>query len=202
MILTDRSGVKDKFNKCIMQQLPTVYRSLVGAYIEEYDPIGYDNATIRLSDGSVYKCRQWCDVIQPETAETVASYDSEFYKGKAAITCNRYGSGTVYYIGTVCEKILYNRAYDYGTSPGLLAEMTGWSDGKLVTMSECATMPDPDLIVMDNAYRLWFAVWNWDFIVKNSTTELSDAYTSFDMMKKVYNSDVIITRDELPDFNS
>ena len=37
---------------------------------------------------------------------------------------------------------------------------------------------------------------------KNGTTELSDAYTSFDMMKKVYNSDVIITRDELPDFNS
>ncbi len=97
---------------------------------------------------------------------------------------------------------IYNPAYDYSTSPGLLAEMSGWSDGKLVTMSECATMPDPDLIVRDNAYWLWFAVWNWDFIVKNGTTELSDAYTSFDMMKKVYNSDVIITRDELPDFNS
>ncbi len=98
---------------------------------------------------------------------------------------------------------IYNSTYDYGTSPHLLAEMTTWSDsGKLVTMSECATMPDPDLIVRDNAYWLWFAVWNWDFIVVNGTTELSDAYTSFDMMKKVYNSEVIITRDELPDFAS
>ena len=98
---------------------------------------------------------------------------------------------------------IYNQAYDYGTSPSLLKDMSEWSDSKkLVTMSECATMPDPDLIVRDNAYWLWFAVWNWDFIVKNGTTELSDAYTSFDMMKKVYNSDVIITRDELPDFNS
>ncbi len=97
---------------------------------------------------------------------------------------------------------IYNQAYDYGTSPDLLADMSEWSDGKLITMSECATMPDPDLIVRDNAYWLWFAVWNWDFIVKNGTTELSDAYTSFDMMEKVYNSDVIITRDELPDFNS
>lgn len=98
---------------------------------------------------------------------------------------------------------IYNQAYDYGTSPDLLADMSGWSgsEKKLVTMSECATMPDPELIVRDNAYWLWFAVWNWDFIVKNGTTELSDAYTSFDMMKKVYNSDVIITRDELPDFN-
>ena len=98
---------------------------------------------------------------------------------------------------------IYNNAYDYGTSPSLLAEMSEWSDsGKLVTMSECATMPDPDLVIRDNAYWLWFAVWNWDFIVKNGTTELSDAYTSFDMMEKVYNSDVMITRDELPDFNS
>ena len=97
---------------------------------------------------------------------------------------------------------IYSAAYDYGTSPSVLADMSTWSDSKkLVTMSECATMPDPDLIIRDNAYWLWFAVWNWDFIVKNGTTELSDAYTSFDMMKKVYSSDVIITRDQLPDFN-
>ncbi len=96
---------------------------------------------------------------------------------------------------------IYGNAHDYGTSPAILADTAGWADnGKLVAMSECATMPDPDLIVRDNAYWLWFAVWNWDFIVVNGTTELSDAYTSFDMMKKVYDSEVIITRDELPDF--
>lgn len=37
--------------------------------------------------------------------------------------------------------------------------------------------------------------------MKNGTTELSDEYTSFEMMKKVYNSKVVITRDELPDFD-
>lgn len=96
---------------------------------------------------------------------------------------------------------IYNSAYDYGTSPSTLSEAAGWgNNGKLVTMSECATMPDSDLIVRDNAYWLWFAVWNWDFIVVDGTTELSDAYTDFDMMKKVYDSEVIITRDELPKF--
>lgn len=80
-----------------------------------------------------------------------------------------------------------------------LPKYQGWAkNGKLVTMSECATMPDPELIVRDNAYWLWFAVWNWDFIVVNGTTQLSDAYTAFDMMEKVYHSDVVITRDELP----
>lgn len=109
VILTNRSGVKDEYNKCIMQQLPTVYRKLVGAYVQEYDPIGYDSASVRLADGSVYRCRQWCDVLCTETAEAVALYDSEFYKGKAAITKNSYGRGCAYYIGTVCEKSLYNR---------------------------------------------------------------------------------------------
>lgn len=107
VVLTNRSGVKDENNKCIMEQLPTVYRKLVGAYVEEYDPIGYDTSSIRLTDGSIYKCRQWCDILCPETAETIAVYDEEFYKGKAAITRNSCGIGTAYYIGTVCEKKLY-----------------------------------------------------------------------------------------------
>ena len=96
---------------------------------------------------------------------------------------------------------IYSNAHDYGTSPGTLADMSGWANNrKLAAMSECATMPDPDLIIRDNAYWLWFAVWNWDFIVVNGTTELSEAYTSLEMMKKVYGSEAIITRDELPDF--
>lgn len=107
VVLTNRSGVKDENNKCIMEQLPTVYRKLVGAYVEEYDPIGYDTSSIRITDGSIYKCRQWCDILCPETAETIAVYDEEFYKGKAAITRNSCGRGTAYYIGTVCEKKLY-----------------------------------------------------------------------------------------------
>ena len=96
---------------------------------------------------------------------------------------------------------IYGNAHDYSVSPSVLAEMSEWTDsGKLIAMSECAVMPDPELIVRDNAYWLWFAVWNWDFIVQNGTTKLSDAYTSFDMMKKVYESEAVITRDELPDF--
>lgn len=99
----------------------------------------------------------------------------------------------------ICAIDIYNAAHDYGASPSTFAEVSGWAaNGKLVTMSECATMPDPELIVRDNAYWLWFAVWNWDYIVLLGTTHLSDKYTSFDMMEKVYNSEVIITRDELP----
>ncbi|MBQ9119833.1 MAG: beta-galactosidase [Lachnospiraceae bacterium] len=107
VVLTNRSGVKNEYNTCIMEQLPTVYRKLIGAYVEEYNPIGYDSGMLRFADGSTFRCRQWCDVMAVETAEPVACYDSDFYKGKAAITKNRYGAGTAYYIGTVGEKSLY-----------------------------------------------------------------------------------------------
>lgn len=107
VILTNRSGVKNQNNNCIMEQLPTVYRTLVGAYVEEYNPIGGDTAMLRFEDGCTYQCKQWCDILNPEKAEVIASYDSEFYRGKAAITRNQYEEGTVYYIGTVGEKDMY-----------------------------------------------------------------------------------------------
>ena len=109
VILTNRSGVKDANNNCIMAQLPTVYRELVGAYVEEYNPIGHDTGVLKLNDGSVYQCRQWCDILCAEGAEVLACYDSDFYKGKAAIARNTYGKGAAYYVGTVGQKALYDR---------------------------------------------------------------------------------------------
>lgn len=110
VVLTARSGVKDENNNCIMEQLPTVYRGLVGCHVTEYDPIGRDKAKVRFTDGKEYECKQWCDILETDTAETVASYESEFYAGKHAITVNSFGSGKAFYIGTVGTKRMYEKA--------------------------------------------------------------------------------------------
>lgn len=107
VILTNRSGVKDAHNNCIMSQLPTVYRKLVGAHVEEYDPIGRDTIPVRFADGDSFNCREWCDILHTESAETIAYYDGDFFKGKSAVTVNHYGSGRAYYIGTVGQKAFY-----------------------------------------------------------------------------------------------
>lgn len=109
VILTNRSGVKDEHNNCIMSPLPTVYRKLAGCCVLEYDPVGYDNVSIKFSDGSIYRAGQWCDILGLETARAIAFYNSEFYKGSAAVTENQYGNGRAYYIGTVGEKAMYCR---------------------------------------------------------------------------------------------
>jgi beta-galactosidase len=93
----------------MMSLLPTVYRELVGAYIEEYDPIGYDTIPVKFADGESFLCRQWCDILHTETAEAVANYDGDFFCGKPVVTANNYGKGKAYYIGTVGEKAFYRK---------------------------------------------------------------------------------------------
>ena len=109
VVITARSGVKDSNNNCIMEQLPTVYKELAGCHVSGYDPIGWSRAKLRFTDGEVFVCRQWCDILEPDTAEALACYDSDFYAGKPAVTVNRYGSGTAYYIGTVGERRMYEK---------------------------------------------------------------------------------------------
>ena len=109
VILTTRSGVKDENNNAIMAPLPTIYRDMAGACVTEYNPIGYDCVRLAFADGAVLEGRQWCDVLQEETAEVLARYDSGYFRGSAAVTRNAWGQGRVYYIGTVGQQALYDR---------------------------------------------------------------------------------------------
>mgnify|MGYP001251320400 CR=1 FL=1 len=107
VILTNRSGVKDQNNNCIMEQLPTVYRDLTGCVVEEYDAIGFKKVRVQDKNGIIYEGKQWCDILLPINAEVLATYMDFFYSGKAAITYNKYHKGGAYYIGTVGNKALY-----------------------------------------------------------------------------------------------
>lgn len=108
LVLTSRSGVKDEYNRCIMQPLPTVFSELAGAVVKEYNPIGLGTQKIEVSDkiwkGKPFTCTLWCDILEPNQAEVLASYGEDFYQGEAAITRNNYGNGKVYYAGTVLNR--------------------------------------------------------------------------------------------------
>lgn len=108
VLLTTRSGVKDAHNNAIMAQLPTVYRDMAGVHAEEYNPIGWESVPVVFADGTQVQGRQWCDVLASDGAQVLAAYDGEYFKGAPAVTRNRYGEGTVYYIGTVGDQALYD----------------------------------------------------------------------------------------------
>jgi beta-galactosidase len=109
VLLTTRSGVKDASNNACMAQLPGIYREMAGVHAAEYVPIGWDSVPIRFEDGTELTAKQWCDVLEPDTAQVLARYDGDYFAGAAAITLNRCGDGRVYYIGTVGMQPLYDR---------------------------------------------------------------------------------------------
>jgi beta-galactosidase len=107
LVMTNRSGVKDNNNNCIMETLPTVYKELIGAEITEYDPIGSTEQTIVDFAGNKFTCRQWCDILRVTTAKAYAEYNDNFYRCCPAVTMNRYCAGVAYYVGTVCKMDFY-----------------------------------------------------------------------------------------------
>ena len=71
---------------------------------------------------------------------------------------------------------------------------------KMVVLSENGTMIDPELSVRDRAMWGFFCVWSGEFVMNDNVRKTySEQYTDVEMLKKVYNSEYVITRDELPD---
>lgn len=112
VVLTNRSGVKETHNTCIMEPLPTVFAELAGVHVTEYEGIGYRSQKLKIEEKHLgtlreAECTCWIDLLACDTAEVVASYDDQFYKGTPAVTRNQYGKGVVYYLGTVCRREFY-----------------------------------------------------------------------------------------------
>lgn len=67
---------------------------------------------------------------------------------------------------------------------------------RMLALTECAVSPDPDIMVRDNAMWLWTAMWNGKYLI-NESGELTGNYISVDELKKFYNHEATITRDEI-----
>ncbi|MDP1512389.1 glycosyl hydrolase [Paenibacillus sp. CMAA1739] len=87
---------------------------------------------------------------------------------------------------------IYNQAANYNPSIGKYDSLVNLvQDKKLVGLSENGPIGDPELLQAYSAHWLFFTTWTGDF-VRNGQ------YNSLDHLIKVFNSDYVITRDELP----
>ncbi|MBE6936822.1 MAG: beta-galactosidase [Ruminococcaceae bacterium] len=112
LVLDFRSGVKDADNIAYSEgALPCLVDDLCGITVTEYDCLRDCMGRVNW-DGVSYDCRWWSDLMELTTAEAIASYDWEFYKGTPAITRNRFGRGTVYYVGVGMTAPLADRFVD------------------------------------------------------------------------------------------
>jgi beta-galactosidase len=86
---------------------PGKLRDILGIWVEESDalPEGEENSfTI---DGKKYTSKILCDILHPEGAEVISSYNEDFYAGTPVITENHFGKGKAYYVGTSSDESFY-----------------------------------------------------------------------------------------------
>lgn len=104
LVTTMMSGIVDQSDNVHLGGYPGLLRSLAGVWVEEIDALAPTQSNrLVFTNQSETTCGMLCDIIHPETAEVVANYGDDFYQGTPAVTKNKFGVGSVYYIGTVPE---------------------------------------------------------------------------------------------------
>lgn len=110
LITTFLSAITDENDQVITGGFPGGLGDLTGIWAEEIDalPPGKMNEIVMEKSftgdespiNESYSCGLLCDLIHTVTAETLAVYGSDFYKGQPCLTRNQWGKGSVYYLAT------------------------------------------------------------------------------------------------------
>jgi beta-galactosidase len=149
-VTTYWSGIVDENDLCFLGGFPGPLRKVTGIWSEEIDAL-YDhdvNHVVLKDDNPLglkgeYEARELCDLIHAETAEVLATYKSDFYAGRPALTVNSFGKGKAYYIafrnngdfltdfyGALIKELNLKRAVDTELPQGVTAQMR--TDGERV----------------------------------------------------------------------
>lgn len=93
---------------------------------------------------------------------------------------------------------IYEDKHVYSPNSSLFAEIVEYSGGnKPIALTENGVVPDIDQMIETKTRWLWFNTWSGDFVRKQ--LRYSEEYTEAELLKKVYDSDYVITLDELPE---
>ena len=92
---------------------------------------------------------------------------------------------------------IYAGEHSYGAQNAKFSEMLEWSEtNKLIALTENGTVFDIDNVVAANSRWMWFGTWCGGFVEENG--HYTDTFTERAVMSKTYNSEQVITLDELP----
>jgi beta-galactosidase len=93
------SGLSDENGLSVLGGYPGALRKVLGIWAEELDTLyEHDINHIVTKKGESFAVNTFCDLIHAETAEILATYQSDFYAGRPAVTRNAFGKGAAYYM--------------------------------------------------------------------------------------------------------
>jgi beta-galactosidase len=106
-VTTYMSGIANESDLCFQNGFPGPLRRLAGVWAQEIDAI-YDEEHVQVvaapGNGAglsgTYQASAYCDLLRTDSAQVLATYGSEFYAGRPAVTVNKLGKGRFFYIGS------------------------------------------------------------------------------------------------------
>jgi|YelNatPaOPRAMG01_1025707.scaffolds.fasta_scaffold00652_8 beta-galactosidase len=112
LVATCNTGLVDEHHIVPDDGFPHGLTDLFGLEVLEFDvlPPGEENhLAIKgpFTATHLHPARLWCDLIEPQGCQILATYAKDFYAGKPAVTMNQYGNGRAIYIGTVSHQYFY-----------------------------------------------------------------------------------------------
>ncbi|EJY55577.1 Beta-galactosidase [Alicyclobacillus hesperidum URH17-3-68] len=106
-VATYWSGIVNETDLTFLGGFPGPLRETLGIWSEEIDALhDHDSNHIVMVEGNeldmrgTYTAYELCDLIHVETAEVLARYGDDFYKGRPALTVNQFGKGSAYYVAS------------------------------------------------------------------------------------------------------
>ncbi|QLG29010.1 beta-galactosidase [Halorarum halophilum] len=100
LLVTMRSGVKDEYDKLRNDPAPGPLAGTVGATLDQRESFPRDEDGLDLTyRGESFAYRTWAEWLDVDGADVVGEYAAGVGEGRAAITRNRVGDGTVLYSG-------------------------------------------------------------------------------------------------------
>ncbi|WP_438495479.1 beta-galactosidase [Paenibacillus sp. IHBB 3054] len=107
LIFGCRTGYKDKRGHCYMRPFPGAARQLCGITVEEFTVVKGTRRPTFISWTEAPEALTGADAfndilyVEEDSVEVMATYASDYYKGKPAVTRNLRGKGEVWYYGAV-----------------------------------------------------------------------------------------------------
>ena len=118
LILSCRTGQKDKNGHFFEANWSAPIVPLIGADVDFFDVLVTDLKGNIKADNNNFQWNTWADVLSPRKGtEVLATYEDQFYKGKAAAVTRKLGKGTVTYIGVEStdgnlERLIVRKVYE------------------------------------------------------------------------------------------
>ncbi len=107
LLTTAFTGVVNETDLCFLGEATSEKLSdVLGMWVEECDALFDEEYNETYLDDKSYRLKELCEVIHTTTAQTLAVYGRDYYKGAPVLTKNEYGLGHAYHVAANCEEAL------------------------------------------------------------------------------------------------